>query len=369
MRRVAQADDQVLSLAGQVRTGLGQGAGFTALDWARAQFLEHCGIDPHPGTLNIVLEDPGHRATWAAMRRRPAPIVRPPTPEACDATLYPVAIGGSNPLGHAHGLTGAVVLPDVDGYPDDQLEIIAAVNLREHFGLSDGASLDVELQRRVSVTSVVFDVDGTLLNSLDGYCLAASRATERYGYEVTIEHVRHALNSCQPFWDFVIPDDEPKDDERIAELRDATMRHWPDALAEVVSVLPGIPEALERLRSAGVRLGIYTGSTGESFPPLRDAGLLDLFEVIVTANDVERRKPDPEGIVHCIGELGVSAADAAYVGDSRADIRASLAAGVTAIGVLTGAGDSASLATTGAHRVSEHAGGVPGLLDLGDDAD
>jgi len=338
---------------------LGEGAGFTGLEWARAQFIEHCGIDPHPGTLNIVVERPEHRSTWAAIRRSAGTPVRPPSGDACDATLYPVSIRRDR---GDHGLTAAVVLPDVPNYPEDQLEIIAAVNLREHFDLADGAALAAQLQQRSAVAAVIFDVDGTLLNSLDGYRVAASRATERYGYTVTDADVRRALNTNQPFWDFVIPEGEPRDEQRIAELRAATMRHFPDALAEVVAVFPGAGDALERLRSAGIRLAIFTGSGGESFAPLRDAGLLELFEVVVTGRDIERRKPDPQGILQSLEGLDIEAGEAAYVGDSCIDVGASLAASVMSIAVLTGAGDSASLAAAGAHRVAAHVGGVPGLV-------
>ena len=60
--------------------------------------------------------------------------------------------------------------------------------------------------------------------------------------------------------------------------------------------------------------------------------------------------------------MGVDAEEAVYVGDSRVDVSASLSAGVTSIAVLTGAGDAASLAGAGAHRVAAHVGRVPDLL-------
>ncbi len=347
------------SLSGHVRSGLGQGAGFTALDWARSQFIEHCGIDPYPGTLNLELVETVHLETWVQAQRLSGNSIRPGAAGACDATLFAATIGNSQA---ASAVPVAVVLPDVPGYAPDQIEVIASVNLREHFGVAEGEALDLHFERPHEVRAAIFDVDGTLLNSLDGYQLAASRATAAYGYEVTLEHVRRALNTNQPFWDFVIPDGEPRDEQRILDLREATMRHWPDALAEVVMVLPGIATALETLKSAGIRLAIYTGSGGESFPPLRDAGLLDLFEVIVTGTEVDRRKPDPQGIERCLDRLGLEASDAVYVGDSRIDVSASLSAGVTSIAVLTGAGDAASLAAAGAHRVAAHVGKVPDLL-------
>jgi HAD superfamily hydrolase (TIGR01509 family) len=359
MRHVMASRKTALSLSGRVRSGLGHGAQFTRLEWARKEFIGHCGIDPHPGTLNVVVETTEQRRVWRDIREQGGARVRAPAPDACDAMLYPVSVGRD---GGGASLAAAVVVPDVPDYPGDQLEIIAAVNLREHFGIDDGALLGAAFQRPAEVAAVIFDVDGTLVNSLDGYRLAASRATARYGYVVSDADVRRALNTNQPFWDFVIPAGEPKDEQRIAALRAETMRHWPDALAEVVTVLPGVGDTLERLRSAGFRLGIYTGSGGESFPPLRDAGLLDLFEVVVTGHDAPRRKPDPQGIATCLQRLGLEPAAAAYVGDSCIDVGASLAAGVTSIAVLTGAGDSASLSAAGAHRLAADATRVPDLL-------
>lgn len=354
------------SLLGRVATGRGQGAGFTGLDWARSQFIEYCGIDPYPGTVNIIVEHAAHRSSWRDIIRSPASIVRPPDPGACDAALYPVSVstapGGAGSSGPA--IPGAVVRPDVHDYPADQVEIIAAVNLREHFGVADGDALAIELQRPRKFTAVIFDVDGTLLNSLDAYRVAASRATAPYGYEVTDETVHRALDGNIPFWDIVLPPGGTPNEQLIETLRAATLRHFPAALAEVVSVLPGTRVALDRLRSAGIRLAIFTGSGGESFPPLRDAGLLEYFEVVVTGNEVERRKPHPEGIQRCLDALGVEPGEAAYVGDSRMDVGASHAAGVTPFAVLTGAGSSASLSAAGAHRVLASVSALPALLHL-----
>jgi HAD superfamily hydrolase (TIGR01549 family) len=152
-------------------------------------------------------------------------------------------------------------------------------------------------------------------------------------------------------------------------LRDETMRHWPEVMAEFVNILPGLEEALAVMSNAGIRFGIYTGSAGESLPPLQKAGLLEQFEVVVTRSDVIRHKPDPEGLLKCIDEMGLDPDTTAYVGDSPHDVQASLAAGLMSVGVLTGAGDSASLSAAGAHRVLEDVAGLPGLFDLVTDWD
>ncbi len=341
------------SLTGAVSTGIGKGAGFTSLDWVREQFLQHCGLDPYPGTLNLLLETETDLGTWQDVKGQGGLSMTAPA-GACAATLYPICI--------ADAVTGAIVVPTVAGYPVDQVEIVAAVGLRQHLELGEGDALSIAIHTVRKPLAVVFDVDGTLLNSLDGYHIAASRATAPYGYTVTQQHVRQALNSNQPFWNFVVPPERRDDTELIAALRAETMRHWPDVLAEFVDVIPGSLETLAQLREASVRLAIYTGSDGESFAPLRAAGLLDLFEFVVTGKDVKVPKPDPEGIRLCLEQLGVAAEDVVYVGDSCIDVAASRAAGVRPVSVLTGAGDSASLSAAGAHRVLPSVAHLPGVL-------
>ena len=118
----------------------------------------------------------------------------------------------------------------------------------------------------------------------------------------------------------------------------------------------------EELKAAGVRLGICTASQGESFLPLERAGLLGLFDEIVTARDVPRRKPHPDGILLCMERMGVSPAETIYVGDTVADVRASRTAGLLAVGVLTGGGNSSLLSRAGAHRILSDLRHLPQLL-------
>jgi CTP-dependent riboflavin kinase len=107
---------------------------FTRIDWARAAFVAQLGIDPFPGTLNLV---PDGAAAWAAVRARPG--IRIPAPDArfCDARAWRVRLAG--------GIDGAIVVPEVPGYPDDKIEIIAAVGLRAALDLVDGDMLAFEV--------------------------------------------------------------------------------------------------------------------------------------------------------------------------------------------------------------------------------
>jgi HAD superfamily hydrolase (TIGR01509 family) len=345
------------NIVGKVQTGSGQAAGFTSLPWAQRQFVRMLGIDPYPGTLNLLV-DPEGLADWQALTAQPGLRIEPERAGDCGARCYPVlaSVPGKG------AITAGVVLPEVAGYAPQQVEVLAAVSLRGSLYLHDGDRIALRTVPARNQRAVLFDVDGTLVNSLDGYRLAASRAVQPYGWSVSREAVRQSLNTGEQFWDLVVPVEFHNDVDLIARLRRDTMSHWPAVLDESVVLYPGIGTMLARLRSAGVRLGICTASRGESFRPLERAGLMDCFEEIVTARDVTSRKPHPEGLLLCMARMGIRPEETVYVGDSVADVQASHAAGMYAIGVLTGAADSSLLSGAGAHRILADLQGLPDLL-------
>jgi HAD superfamily hydrolase (TIGR01549 family) len=343
-------------LEGRVVTGAGQGAGFTRLDWAREQFMAQFGIDPYPGTLNVRLIDEAGRAAWAKLQSGGGFLMRSPDAGSCHARGYPVRIAGQIPA--------AIVRPDVTGYPDGQIELICAVALRETLDLADGDTLQIDDEGPRSLAAVVFDVDGTLVNSVDGIIMAAERAAAAIGYEVRREDIKDAMNNIHSFWEKIVPASASSDVAMVEKLRRETMAHWPQVLEEHVVPFAGLKDTLSCLKSAGIQLGIYTGSDGTSFRALEKEGLLDWFEVVITSKDVTRHKPDPEGLLLCMERLGVEPSQAAYIGDSVPDIRAAHAAGVWSIGVLTGAGDSALLSAAGAHRLVADNSGLRAIFNL-----
>jgi HAD superfamily hydrolase (TIGR01509 family) len=124
-----------------------------------------------------------------------------------------------------------------------------------------------------------------------------------------------------------------------------------------------VRETLELLQGAGVRLGIVTGSRSSSLESLDESGLT-AFDAIITCRDVARRKPDPEGLLKCAAQLGIKPSEAVYVGDTPLDIQAAHAAGMAAVAVLTGAGDSASLSAAGADCIISSVGQLAEVLEL-----
>lgn len=128
-RQLTTMAPPLVELEGIVASGLGEGHRFTALDWAQHAFVEALGYTPHPGTFNLRMG--GDR--WHAARRalaQSAGIAIASPPGWCGARCFEVLVSAQ--------VKGAAVLPDVPGYPDDKLEIVAPVALRGVLGVADG---------------------------------------------------------------------------------------------------------------------------------------------------------------------------------------------------------------------------------------
>lgn len=130
-------------LIGRVVTGKGEGASLTQLDWARQQFVAKLGIDPFPGTLNLILDTPDALAVWAEWQTTRGIVIDPPNAEWCSARCYFVRI--------ANQINGAIVLPEVNGYAPSQIEIIANVSLRETLQLKDGDAVTLQIELTHSI--------------------------------------------------------------------------------------------------------------------------------------------------------------------------------------------------------------------------
>ena len=119
-------------MKGSVFSGGGTGSLFVKLPWAKKQFEEKLGFNPYPGTLNLQLS-PG---TSAKELRDATKGIKIWSPEGFhEGRCFKALI--------MEKLWGAVVVPDVPGYPHDLLEILAPVNLRETLGLNDGMEIEV----------------------------------------------------------------------------------------------------------------------------------------------------------------------------------------------------------------------------------
>jgi HAD superfamily hydrolase (TIGR01509 family) len=112
--------------------------------------------------------------------------------------------------------------------------------------------------------------------------------------------------------------------------------------------IPGIREVLTGLKAKGVRLAVLTNSGRKAATrSLTIAGLLGLFEFVLTRNDTETMKPRPEGLLQAVSMLSLPKDDVYYIGDTPYDVMAAKGAGVKSISVATGSYTPDRLASEG----------------------
>jgi|688.fasta_scaffold801675_2 riboflavin kinase len=126
-----------VTLAGRLCSGLGEGAGFTSLDWVEHQLRDKLGFRPHPGTVNLSLTGSDWDRARDAMQVAAGITIEPP-PGFCAAKCFAVLIDDS--------IEGAAILPEVEGYPADKLEIVAPIAVRRELRLNDGDRITLRLQ-------------------------------------------------------------------------------------------------------------------------------------------------------------------------------------------------------------------------------
>jgi pyrophosphatase PpaX len=194
--------------------------------------------------------------------------------------------------------------------------------------------------------AVLFDLDGTLADTVP-LILRCYRHTmrEHRGRELPdelwVRTIGRPLRSA--FGDFT---GDPGEVERMVRTYVEFQRSVHD---EMVSAFPEARDALEGLRARGVPVGVVTSKGAEmTGRTLARCGLDDVLDVLVTADDVTRSKPDPEPVIKALERLGLvhAPANVLFVGDSPHDLVAGRAAGVKTAGAVWGPFTRAELEVT-----------------------
>jgi len=197
-----------------------------------------------------------------------------------------------------------------------------------------GAKEGIDWEGR-TLKGVVFDLDGTLTNSIEVYFEVFREVTGRVGIHVRREDVFGPLAEGRQFWDQAIPSDLPDRDERIEEAKRLMRPVFLKALHRVRPV-PGAEAVLVALKKRGMVLGLVTDSRLSSIEALHAHDLSRFFKAMVTRDDGFPRKPDPAGILECLKQMGIDPSNAVTIGDTLLDIRAGKSAGTLTVGLLSG---------------------------------
>ncbi|WP_010500391.1 pyrophosphatase PpaX [Paenibacillus elgii] len=180
------------------------------------------------------------------------------------------------------------------------------------------------------IQTVLFDLDGTIVDTNELIIQSFLHTFEGITAEpVTREHI--VPNMGRPLIEqMVFFSGREQVDDLVQKYRAFNIAHHD----ELVREFPYVRETVAKLHAAGVKLGVVTSKIRQTTEMgLKLMGLYDYFGTIVTVDDVEKAKPDPEGIHKAVRELGGDLTSALMVGDSHYDIEAAHNAGIPSVAV------------------------------------
>ncbi|MDR5817066.1 MULTISPECIES: HAD family hydrolase [unclassified Caballeronia] len=195
--------------------------------------------------------------------------------------------------------------------------------------------------------AAIFDIDGTLVDSVDLHALAWHEAFKHFGHDVSVDAARSQIGKGgDKLLPVFLSEDQIRDHGEALEAWRG--KHFKAHYLSLVRPFSAVPALLQRLSDQGTKLAVGSSAKKDELQVYLDiAGVADRFEVTVSSEDVESSKPDPDVFQTALHKLGVQAGEAIAIGDSPYDAQAAGRTGVRTIGVLAGGFSEASLREAG----------------------
>lgn len=197
-------------------------------------------------------------------------------------------------------------------------------------------------------SNYIFDLDGTLLNTLDDLCASCNYALKTMGFaQRTTDEVRRFVgNGVAKLMERAVPDGTS--DGQTAEALAVFRKYYLDHGLDTTRPYDGIPELLTALRQRGNRVAVVSNKFNDATRQLCAHFFPDTVEVAIGETAAIRKKPAPDTVMEAMRQLGVDAAGTVYVGDSDVDVMTARNSGLPCISVLWGFRDRAFLEDCGA---------------------
>ena len=197
------------------------------------------------------------------------------------------------------------------------------------------------------IKGVIFDLDGTLIDSLKTYCMAFNHTVKRYNLKpIDIKEISDFLNqfiSLEQLLEKLYPSLTP---DKIQEFMLEMRKEFIALAKHHITLKPNAREVLTSLKDKGMKIGIATGrmSTGDGkWRELNNLGINSLVDIVVTAGET-KPKPDPASLIKCAEQLELSPDECIFVGDSIVDVIAGKNAGIKVIAIPSGVASREQLA-------------------------
>ncbi len=199
--------------------------------------------------------------------------------------------------------------------------------------------------------AVLFDLDGTLLNTLNNITAAVNHTLTAYGMPArTSAEVRAFVgNGAASLISRAVPDGTDAD-TTVRVLRDFRVYYAEHSL-DLTAPYDGILSVLARLKDAGIAMAVVSNKPEISVEVLCRHFFADFIDIALGDTPDRPRKPAPDGTLQALARLGVSADEAIFVGDGDTDVLTAKNAGMPCLGVTWGFRDADDLRAAGANHL------------------
>lgn len=184
--------------------------------------------------------------------------------------------------------------------------------------------------------SYIFDLDGTLISSLDDLALSCNYALRSYGMpERSLDEVRQFVgNGVKKLIERAIPDG--LNNTHFNEVYETFRQHYLLHNLDTTAPYPGIPELIQRLTAHGKRVAVVSNKFYDATQALVRHFFGDAIPVAIGERENIKKKPAPDTVVEALRQLGMPRETAVYIGDSDVDIETARNCGMPCISVLWG---------------------------------
>jgi HAD superfamily hydrolase (TIGR01509 family) len=217
-----------------------------------------------------------------------------------------------------------------------------------------------------SIRAIIFDMDGTLINTIDLYHAILRDIMEFLGMELTLsrELLFETLSQGKKLSDIIFPPNMKNRRTTVEQFSTLAMNAFKEIFSRGdVDLIDGVRPLLEELRQRGFRLAIVTSSMTEVIVPFLKAKKLHPYlNCVLGRAEVPRLKPLPDPLLKCMEILDVQPRESIYVGDSAVDIQAGKAAGAWTVGVLTGTSNLSRLKAEAPDAILDSVGDLLTIL-------
>ena len=205
---------------------------------------------------------------------------------------------------------------------------------------------------------IIFDLDGTLLNTLDDLRDSTNFALRRFGFpERTTDEVRRFVgNGVARLIHLAVP--EGTDEKTEADCLAVFKAHYKDNMTNKTAPYPGIMELLKKLRERGVKIAVVSNKF-----ELCEDYFKSLIDAAVGQTEDRQKKPAPDGVLYAMKLLGADPARTVYSGDSDVDMLTARNSNLPCIGVSWGFRDRKVLVDGGADYSADSAEDILGIIE------